>query len=280
MPTVPRTIQIATVSQYLASHDVRVQQITRIGAIDPNLPISLYVERKCIQWIYDEDNDYDGLQAAADYLYALCGKYIWKAIQILDGGSGGQIAPATGGSDFTFRYLIPITAADFADATNYNNTLIAGRQLEVFWKNVPNFQTTTGFQILYTPTGFQVFVDDGSGGNAFNATTTNSDAEFDVFIVNPVTTAVTQNSRTDVLTADDSVIANVAAGASNTDLYTISIIPGGYTYTFGSIFAFGDTPPLNTPNGDDTLQIFTFQWNSNISKWVNITQSLNLPYTA
>lgn len=276
MPTVARTIEIARVSQFLASHDISVQEITRGGAVDDKLPIKLYIERKTIQWIYDEDNSYDGLQNAADYLYALCGKYIWNAIAILDGDSGGQIAPATGGSDFSFKYLIPITAADFADADSYNNPLIAGRAVQVFWNNI-NRYLEIGTELIYTATGFNIFIDDGSGGNSFNSQTTNSDAVMKIYIVNPVTEAVTQDSTTYTLVANNTSIVNIAAGTSNTDTYTISIIPAGFTYTFDTIFAFGDTPPLQTPNGLDTLQIFTFQWNSNINKWVCITQSLNLP---
>lgn len=275
MPTVARTIDIARVSQFLSSHDVVVQQITRGGAVDEMHPIKLYIERMILQWIYEEDNDYDGLQAVADYVYALCGRYIWDAIAILDGDSGGQVAPATGGSDFSFKYLIPITAADFADADSYDNPLIAGRAVQVFWNNI-NRYLEIGTELIYTATGFNIFIDDGSGGNSFNSQTTNSDAVMKIYIVNPVTEAVTQDSTTYTLVANNTSIVNIAAGTSNTDTYTISIIPGGYTYTFDTIFAFGDTPPLQTPNGLNTLQIFTFQWNSNINKWVNIAQSLNL----
>lgn len=93
MPTVAYTLEIAPPSQYLAS--ISVNNGSLFGArIDPLLPQKIYMEYKIIDAIYDADNDYEGIQAASNYLYTMLSKFAFKAADIVSGESG-EIAPVT-----------------------------------------------------------------------------------------------------------------------------------------------------------------------------------------
>jgi hypothetical protein len=64
--TVPEIIDIAKVSGYLA------QMETEKGMLfgqrkDPRLAQKIYMERKSVEWAYDDDNDYEDIVASANY---------------------------------------------------------------------------------------------------------------------------------------------------------------------------------------------------------------------
>lgn len=75
----------------------------------------------------------------------------------------------------------------------------------------------------------------------------------------------------------DTEIANIdPANVSN--VVTFNIRPNGFNYTWGSIFAFSDNwPEQPGANAVNTMQVYTFQYNSTINKYVCIGQSLNIP---
>lgn len=196
MPTLwtpQQIIDIAKLSQMYAANFIGNGSLFS-PELDPKWARILYVERKSLEWRYDLNPTDSTLQNVANYVYRLCGRAGLKAIGVLGGGAGGGgtiIVPTTPSTlGFTFEYLIPITAANFTTSTEYDDIRIAGKQVEVFWKNIPNFQSSFGWQLIYTPTGFQVFVDDGAGNNSFDAFGANSDAEFEIFIVHPTGTSI------------------------------------------------------------------------------------------
>jgi hypothetical protein len=92
-PTVAYTLSIAPPSQYLASHDVAKGSLFGQRP-DPLLPQKIFMEYTIINTIYENDNDYDGLQGAANYLYTMLSKYSFKAASIVT-GDGGEVAPVT-----------------------------------------------------------------------------------------------------------------------------------------------------------------------------------------
>jgi len=135
MPTVALTIQIAEVSQLLASADVAKGSLFP-QKVDPRLPIMLYVENEPLKKIYNADNSYEGLQQIADYVYALCGKYASKATAIVNGGSGGgSVTPVTP----TQSYPIYITQANFTTATFYPNTNIFGNSIIIYLNEINRY---------------------------------------------------------------------------------------------------------------------------------------------
>lgn len=92
MPTPAQVIPINNISGYLAANSVAN------GALfspytDPRLPLMLYMEGAALSW----GNKYGAsqLQAVANYVYALDGKFGSTAQAIIAGGGGGSIAPIT-----------------------------------------------------------------------------------------------------------------------------------------------------------------------------------------
>lgn len=92
------------------------------------------------------------LQSTSNYLYYLCGKYALMALAIINGGGGvvGTVVQPNA------PYLIPITGADFATATEYNNPAIVGRNLAIFWNDVPRYLFPNEFE--YTTTGINITI--------------------------------------------------------------------------------------------------------------------------
>jgi hypothetical protein len=182
--TVPQIIDIATVSGYLAQSEVE-KGVLFGQRKDPQLPMKIYMEKKAVEWAYDQDSDYEDIKATANYLFSLCGKYAILANYIVNNSTGGDyVSPITLGSS---PYLIVVTSSQFSDATNYNNANLVGKTLSVFWNDIPRFLipdveyevTATGINILvpgfdatsasYT---FFIFITNGSTGTTFNITNT------------------------------------------------------------------------------------------------------------
>lgn len=86
MPTPAEMIDIGRLSQFLAANDIAKKGLYG-GGVDLNLPRKIYMIRKNLEWLYDLDSSDETLQATANYLYALCGRYALAA-QNISGGSG------------------------------------------------------------------------------------------------------------------------------------------------------------------------------------------------
>lgn len=152
MPSISLTIQIADVSQLLASADVAKGCLFG-QKVDPRLPIMLYVENEPLKKIYTADPTYSGLQEIADYVYALCGRYAAKATNIINGGGGGSVAPITP----TQNFPIYITSSDFTTATFYPNTRLFGNSIAIFVNELNQyFFEGTGFTV--DATGMTVLI--------------------------------------------------------------------------------------------------------------------------
>jgi hypothetical protein len=152
--TISEIIDIAKVSGYLAQNDIAKGSLFGQRK-DPLLALKIYMERKAVEWAYGMDTDYDDLRNTANYLYALCGKYAVLAYYIVTSGSGGS--SITPGTITGYPYLIPITSADFADATNYNDASIVDKTVRVFWNDIPRFLNAGEFE--YTATGINILVE-------------------------------------------------------------------------------------------------------------------------
>lgn len=160
MPTVSEILDIAAVSQYLASNDVAKGSLFGNPRLRPIVPSRIWVEKQIIQAIYDGDHNYDGLQEAADYLYAML-YHPAQASAIVNNSNGGSISPITP-SIPTGIYPLVITAADMEiDGVTYNNPNIVGDNLMVFvqqyneeWLYAPDFFQYTGSGIVIVAAGF------------------------------------------------------------------------------------------------------------------------------
>jgi hypothetical protein len=177
--TTSEVINIAKVSQYLAAQFLAKNGLFGGGGIDRRLPRMLYIERKSIEWLYDLDPSDTSLVGTTNYVYALCGRFGLEAARIIASGNGGTVVPVTPPTGFSFEYLIPITASMFSSATEYNDARIVGKTLQIFWNNVNRYIELSDGEWNYTPTGIEILIE------GFDAQTTNTDAVFKIYIVNP-----------------------------------------------------------------------------------------------
>lgn len=154
MPSISDIISIAKISQYLCSNVIEKSGLYG-GGVNNRLPQLLCCVRRNVEWAYGNDNDYEDIQAMANYLYALCAPFNAEAIVILNSGNGGNVIspinPTLG------VYLIPITSADFTDDTNYDNPLIVGKRLAIFWNDIPRYLNDDEYEM--TATGFNILID-------------------------------------------------------------------------------------------------------------------------
>lgn len=268
MPTIEEIIDIAKLSQPLAANYIRKRGLYG-GGIDRKLPRLLYMVRKTVEHRFDQEPDDDTLPHTSNYLYALCAPFNLEAQRILNIGGGGSISPVTPGSGDDEIYPIRITAVDNLDEDgNYDNPSIVGDNLIVFANENNQKWWVAGEGFEYTATGIRITMEyDETYTWIIEKLGTGTST------TNPVPTVTDYN-----LTENDTLIENIAATTEG-QLITIAIIPNGFTYSFDTIFLFGDTPPLQTPFGVDTLQIFTFQYISAANKLLCISQALNIPHS-
>lgn len=171
--TVAEILPIADISQYVASNAIDNAGLFG-GGEDLLLPRKLYCVRKNVERLYDLDPSNDTLFQTSRYLYALCGKYKFKAASIT--GTGGSVVPIIP-QDADCTGLVFITAADFeADGKTVFRPDWQGKALQIFFNNINRFiippewqyESIGGFKILL-PADF-----DSNGAN--------SDCQFMVFV--------------------------------------------------------------------------------------------------
>jgi len=172
MYTIPQIINIAKASQWMANQ-AEANGALYGSPIDPQLGIKLYVIRRDIELVYNLNPNYAGLQETSIYLLGLCN--LAAAAFIVSGG--GTVIPSqpTG-----FVYLIPITGADFFDATNYHDPRITNKtdkQLDIFYSGSNGYLDDT--QFIQTDLGIQITIP------GFDATGLNITDTFKTYIVNP-----------------------------------------------------------------------------------------------
>lgn len=167
-------LPIAEISQYMASNAIDNGGLYG-GGEDLSLPRKLYCIRKNVEWLYDLSPSDDTLFATSRYLYALCGKYKFKAASIM--GTGGSVVPIIP-DDVDCAAGVPITAADFeaSDGKTVYRPDWDGKALLIFWNNINRFILQPEFQYV-AGGGFKILQP-----TDFDARTTNSDAIFIVFV--------------------------------------------------------------------------------------------------
>lgn len=273
MAATSTTINIAKISQYLVANDILKGSLFG-QKLNPDWDIDLYMERKAIEWAYGQSATYEDIYKTTQYVYWLTYKTA-KAQRILDTVTGGELAPVQSPDDCCIDlYPIHITQADFeADGVSYDNSDIVGDNIMIFVNQVSQtwwFAGGANPGFVYTPTGIRITIP------GFDAST----YDYDVIIEKLGNADATPSDNPNVvnynLTANDTLIENVTATLDG-QLITIAIIPNGFTYYFDTNFLFGDTPPLQTPYADNTLQIFTFQYIAAANKMLCVTQALNIP---
>ncbi len=270
MPTTATTIETAEISQYLVSNDIAKGSLFG-QKLNPSWDIILYMERKALEWAYNQSATYSNIYQTTAYVYWLLYKKL-KAEYILNTGGGGSIAAVTSPDDCCISpFPIKITSADFeADGVSYNNPLIVGQNLTIFVNEVSQqwWYAPTGF--VYTPTGIRITIPDFDA-NTYEYTIL-ADRLGDASVEVADASVVNYN-----LTANATPITNITL-TTDGQRVVVAIVPNGYTYVWGSGFAFSDNWP-EQPNaiGANTIQIYTFEYFAAANTLICVGQSLNVP---
>lgn len=158
MPTVQRILDIAPTSGYLASIAVARGKMYKGEVLDPSTPIWIFIIYKILNTIYEEDNDYDGAVAVANYLYTLLAPFYFEASAIVDGGGGGNIPDVTPS----------VPCPSDLDFLVSDSSFIATGETEVL---IPQFE---GYQVDFSRGGIiqnTTILGDGSSYYQWNAFT-------------------------------------------------------------------------------------------------------------
>lgn len=153
--TTIQQINVAQISQYLCANDVAKGALFG-PRLAPSTPLVLYMERAAVQWMYDISPSNSTLPLTGNYLYSLC-KFNARALNILNNGGGGSVAPITPVSNV---FPIYITSSDFEnDGISYNNPDIVGVNITIFINEVSQtWMVASATTFAYTSTGIQVLV--------------------------------------------------------------------------------------------------------------------------
>ena len=149
---------------------------------DPRLPLMIYMERMALEWRLQYEVDDTDLYDVGNYVWAICGKFGLMAQATITSG-GGTVTP---GTPTIIKSPIRITGADFASALSWDGVnsdsinILPSYSLQVFWNDTNRF-LDEGISWGRTATGFDIIID-GTVITAFDATTTNIDSVFYIYI--------------------------------------------------------------------------------------------------
>ena len=270
MFTVSEIIDIARLSQAFAANDIE-QQGAFGGGMDLLLPQKLYTVRKDIQWMYGLDPNETTLRETANYLYALCGKYAIEANASIAAGGAVvvpiQPIPATGS---TLNW-IEVRKADFANATDYVDSRLVGKELSVLgsWLGSRLIEEGIEWEVI-NGGGVRILID------GFDSTAFDDDTIVFRIDINGEIEVGGEQTVFNYDLSEVTVITNMPTGTNNPVRYVI-IKPNGFAYTWGSDYVFTDNNPEQPDaNGVGTKQIYTFMYVAGVGD-VCIGQSLNVP---
>lgn len=153
--TVAQIIEIAKISQYLSLDD-KITSVYKGGVKNKSLPQLIYLVRKGVEWLNDNDPSDSGLVQAANYLYTICGKFALQAQAIT--GSGGTVTPTTPGGSSTG---IPSSAYYTADGSEGVTLTIATAFPDAAGKTIFSLVRSDGTKQIITsgtPTLTQVLI--------------------------------------------------------------------------------------------------------------------------
>lgn len=138
--SVATTIQLAKICQYLSVDEAGKVSFYKGGSpLNKNLAQKIYTIRKTVEWCNDNDPTNDYLTSTANYLYALCGKYILAAQNVSSAG-GSAVVPSSPTSIDTTPYTAFYTATGSEGSTISIATLFpaaAGKTIFFVSRGVP-----------------------------------------------------------------------------------------------------------------------------------------------
>ncbi len=146
--TTAQVINIAKISQFLASQDVAKGSLFG-KRISPQTPSVLYMERSAVEWMYDTDPANSTLQLTCNYLYSLCRGYNLQAQRITgSGGSVSPVNPTTAPNPYEFE----VSGSSFIATGESTKTITAfsGYNILFVRNNVPQSTVDLGSGSYYS----------------------------------------------------------------------------------------------------------------------------------
>lgn len=117
-------IGIAKVSQYLWNDSIPKENAFFGGTIDPRKAIQLYMERKALEYAFDQD--LANQEGTSMYVYALCGAKLPAAMEIIANGSTGSTVIIGGGGGVRQYFAYASEGqTDIVFAIAVNSTIIS-----------------------------------------------------------------------------------------------------------------------------------------------------------
>jgi hypothetical protein len=272
LPTPTVINQAAKVSEYLAGNDIAKGRLFG-RKIMPNLNKVIYLERKALDWMLGQDSSYSTIQQVANYVKWLCGMYYLQAQAIIDMGGGGQSVTPVSPSPLVGSTLnwIEVRKADFANATDYVDDRLQGKDLSVLGSWLGSRLIEEGIEWESINGGGVRILIDGFDSSAFDDDT----IIFRIDINGEIAAGAAQSTYTYDLTTDATPITNLPTGTAY-QIRNVVVKPNGYTYTWGSDFKFTDNWPEQPLAIDvDTKQVYTFMYIAGVGD-VCVGQSLNI----
>lgn len=119
--TISQIISIGRISQFLAAIDgYKNKYLHGVNSDGGDLPRLLYMVRRSVEYMYNQNPAHPSMRATANYLYALCGRYALQA-QYLQGNAGGVLQPtlalATIYTPVRIQFAIPDSYPSINEAT-------------------------------------------------------------------------------------------------------------------------------------------------------------------
>lgn len=160
-------IQYSEISLFLAANDVSQSNVLKGGPPpNPRIPRLLYIVRKAVNWLFTIDPSNSTLPDTANYLYALCGKYLNQAKTIIGNQGGTIIVPGgTGGATLTallvqFRVGDPganMTAGETVLVITASGVVANSVSVDLDGVELPiNESLQVSFTIIYTTTNITI----------------------------------------------------------------------------------------------------------------------------
>lgn len=133
--SIPDILEWASAAQPLAFQGEIEKQYTKGSTVDLDLYQKIYIERKILQWQYEQDpTDSDGiLYRQGNYVYALLFPYLFDAQQAT-GGGGQVVNPTTpaGSLPQVYDFEVEATATSNAPIANGDASLLINGENGVY----------------------------------------------------------------------------------------------------------------------------------------------------
>jgi hypothetical protein len=158
--------QWAKVSESLARYDQSKKLSELGGTTITDLDIKLYVERKSLEYAYNQDPSSADTFQIGQWVLSLIGIYLFEAQQAT--GGGGTIVPVTPSGVFTYPLVLVASNFQPNGITFINNNMPSNDKLKMWVSNYSEewYIESTGF-FVRTSNGF-VITQPGFNMNNFN----------------------------------------------------------------------------------------------------------------